>query len=106
MKDNKNWRDELLNIMVPIYGIKEAERVSSVIVPAFLGDFKSELKKAGNNKIISEEYRTEDGKLTVELSGERIMGREGFLDVLRSVKAQGTALELTDTINSKNGEII
>ncbi len=100
-----NWKKDLENIIVPLYGIKEAKRVSSVIIPAFLGDFANELKKAGCGKVISEEYRTEDGKAAVELFGERIMGREGYVNVLRSVKVNGMQLTLNDMINSKSGEI-
>ncbi len=68
----------LLHEIMGVYGPKYGQGIGTVIIPAFLGDFKEVLEKAQSSDIVSEEYMTEDKKVHLILSGRKSMGAQGF----------------------------
>lgn len=71
-------RKILLHEIIGVYGPKYGQGIGTVIIPAFLGDFKTVLQKADSADEISEEYMTEDKKVHLILCGRRIMGAKGL----------------------------
>jgi hypothetical protein len=68
----------LLHEVIGIYGPKYGQGIGTVIIPAFLGDFKTVLEKSDSMDVVNEEYMTEDKKIHLILSGRRIMGAKGI----------------------------
>ena len=54
-----------------IYGIQDGKKTGSVLIPAFLGDFRKVLEKSDLGVTISEEYMTEDKKMHLVFRGQR-----------------------------------
>lgn len=68
----------LLHEIIGVYGPKYGQGIGTVIIPAFLGDFKTVLEKSDSMDEVNEEYMTEDKKVHLVLSGRRIMGARGI----------------------------
>lgn len=68
----------LLHEIIGVYGPKYGQGIGTVIIPAFLGDFKTVLEKSSSADEVSEEYMTEDKKVHLILSGRRVMGAKGM----------------------------
>ena len=83
-------RKLLLHEIIGIYGPKYGQGIGTVIIPAFLGDFKGVLEKSDSADEVSEEYMTEDKKVHLMLYGRRYMGARGMNYVI-------TGCEINDT---------
>lgn len=70
-------RKILLHEIMGVYGPKYGQGIGTVIIPAFLGDFKAVLEKSDSADEVSEEYMTEDKKVHLMLFGRRLMGAKG-----------------------------
>ncbi|GEM_PF-3232142 len=55
--------------VIAVYGIAEGMQVTSVIVPAFVRDFEGVIGKSFVGLTVTEEYMTEDKKLTARFEG-------------------------------------
>ncbi|MBR4669986.1 MAG: hypothetical protein IKO84_05260 [Butyrivibrio sp.] len=71
-------RKLLLHEIIGIYGPTVGQGIGSVIIPAFIGDFKKVLEESKDNKTVSEEYMTEDKKVHLLLKGKRALGATGM----------------------------
>lgn len=66
------WKKEFELLLMRHYPVPEALRASAVLLPAIFADFRQMLSVATPNEMVHEEYRTEDGKVTIHLYGKRI----------------------------------
>ena len=80
-----------------IYGIHAGKKAGSVLIPAFLTDFRKVLEKSDLGMIVSEEYMTEDKKMHIILKGQRSMGASGYEYIVQSCMCNGTEL-LTEKV--------
>ena len=71
-------RKLLLHEIIGIYGPTVGQGIGSVIIPAFIGDFKKMLEDSKDNKTVSEEYMTEDKKVHLILKGKKALGASGM----------------------------
>ncbi len=65
----ETWMKELLENIEKNVGKEKIAHYQTVILPQILMDFNKLLENAPKNRLISEEYRMEDGSLTILLSG-------------------------------------
>ncbi|WP_026529107.1 hypothetical protein [Butyrivibrio sp. VCD2006] len=75
-----------------IYGFQVGKSSGSVLIPAFLGDFRNVLDKCDLGVIVSEEYMTEDKKMHLVFKGQRLMGAKGYDYVIQSCLCNGADL--------------
>ena len=75
-----------------IYGFQAGKKTGSVLIPAFLGDFRKVLEKSDLGVTVSEEYMTEDKKMHLVFSGQRRMGAKGYDYVVQSCTCNGEEL--------------
>lgn len=66
-----------------IYGIEEGIRMAGTVVPGILNDFRKMLSEGTPGKPVREEYRLEDGRARVYLSGEK--KKNGAYEILTAV---------------------
>lgn len=64
--------DEFLEECKKAYGEAEGFRIYTTILPGILGDFRKMLTLAKLNTEVSEEYKIDDGKRSVKLTGKRL----------------------------------
>ncbi|MCR5747736.1 MAG: hypothetical protein K6G03_08505 [Lachnospiraceae bacterium] len=100
------WVREVEKKLKEIYGDKKGNQTSMVIIPAFMSDFKSLLKKANYGDTISEHYRTEDRMVDIILTGvkNKVTGGDRFILTAVSVNDKDIPIEVN--INGSNGEEI
>ena len=72
------FRKMLLHEIISIYGPTMGQGIGSVIIPAFIGDFKKVLEASKGSKTVSEEYMTEDKKVHLVLKGKKSLGAQGM----------------------------
>ena len=65
----ETWMKELLENIEKNVGKEKIAHYQTVILPQILMDFNKQLNNAAKDQLISEEYRMEDGSLTIRLSG-------------------------------------
>lgn len=65
----ETWMKELLENIEKKVSTDKLVHYQTVILPQILMDFNRQLKNADKDQLISEEYRMEDGSLTIRLSG-------------------------------------
>lgn len=63
------WMKELLENIEKNVEKEKIAHYQTVILSQILMDFNKQLNNAAKNQLISEEYRMEDGSLTIRLSG-------------------------------------
>lgn len=75
---NVRWIENVRARFVGVYGEKRGEAVCNVVVPAVMGDFRKTVLAAEPGALVTEQYRTDDRKTDVVLSGrhERRGGRD------------------------------
>lgn len=87
---------EVLQIQIDkIYGIG-GRKTGSVLIPAFLGDFRKVLDGSDLGLTVSEEYMTEDKKMHLVFKGQRRMGAAGFNYIVLSCVCNGEELLLEE----------
>lgn len=57
-----------------IYGIQEALRMAGTVIPGIMNDFNQMLSDSQRRKAVQEEYRLEDGRACVFISGRKLDG--------------------------------
>ncbi len=65
----ETWMKELLDNIEKNVSADKVVHYQTVILPQILMDFNKQLENADKDQLISEEYRMEDGSLTIRLSG-------------------------------------
>ncbi len=69
-------RKQILHEIMRVYGPNQGQSIGTVIVPAFMGDFKQVLDKTESVDEVSEEYMTEDKRIHHILKGRKTLGRK------------------------------
>lgn len=82
-------RKKLLHEIIGIYGPTVGQGIGSVIIPAFIGDFKKVLENSKKANGISEEYMTEDKKVHLVLKGRKGLGATGVDYFVTDCKLNG-----------------
>jgi hypothetical protein len=72
-------RTRMIAGLSEIYGIQEGIRMAGTVVPGIMNDFKTLIRK----EQIREEYRLEDGRAVVLLSGKALKDGTVSFDVVR-----------------------
>ena len=72
--------EALIQKLNELYGDEQGMKVYVTIMPGILADFKKMLSSAAPGEEISEEYRLEDGKGTVVVTGMRNASGEIRMD--------------------------
>ena len=67
--EKQAWMAALNEELAKVYGEKEALRVSVTVLPGILGDFRRMLEASLPGTAVREEYRMEDGRITLYLEG-------------------------------------
>ena len=89
-------RKLLLHEIIGIYGPTVGQGIGSVIIPAFIGDFKKVLEESKDNKTVSEEYMTEDKKVHLILEGRKSLGARGAKLEITGAVVNDKRLRLTE----------
>lgn len=63
--------DKLLIELQEKYGVAEGLRLFNTVLPGIMSDFNRMLKNAGVGRVISEEYRLDDGSGAIVVKGFR-----------------------------------
>ncbi len=79
------------------YGMS-GRKIGSVLIPAFLGDFKKVLDENDLGATVSEEYMTEDKKMHLVFKGQRRMAATGYEYVVISCVCNGAELLLEEQL--------
>lgn len=98
------WSQNLIGALIPFYGLKESGRISSVIVPSILRDFRKcmDREKPGNK--VKESYHLDDGKTVIGLTGSRQLNARGVGYVLHEITVNQKPIKIEgDSTYSKNG---
>ncbi len=74
-----------------IYGIN-GKKTGSVLIPAFLGDFRKVLDGSDLGVTVSEEYMTEDKLMHLVFKGQKRMSPMGYDFVVTSCVCNGEEL--------------
>ena len=70
----------------------DGQKTGSVLIPAFLGDYRKVLEEGDLGATISEEYMTEDKKMHLVFKGQRRMGAAGYDYIVQSCLCNGVEL--------------
>ena len=75
---NTMWIESARARFTQVYGQKRGTAVCNVVMPAVMGDFRKTVLKAEPGAAVTEQYRTDDRKTDVTLTGHKELrdGRE------------------------------
>ena len=97
------WTQSLIGALIPYYGLNGAARISSVILPGILKDFRKCLKEADTGVEIVEEYTVDDGKATIGLTGSRRMKKGRIANVLHALTVNGEPVAIGGELRQEDG---
>lgn len=100
---NLPFRKKFELMIVEAYGLPEGIRASQVLVPSILGDFRKMLEKAGPGVPVREEYKTEDGRTTIEIEGEMVRNGKKAEPCVRGLRVGGREMTFELRIAGKPG---
>ena len=99
MKADVRWIENVRAQFVRVYGEKRGAAVCGVVIPAVMGDFRRMLLAAEPGKTISEQYRTDDRKTDVTVTGHREERGGQPVCVIERIGIGGTPVDLgADTL--------
>ena len=91
---NVQWIENVRGRFIGVYGEKRGAEVCNVVVPAVMGDFRRTVLAAEPGAPVTEQYRTDDRKTDVTVSGaHEVRGGRGVC-VVRSVAVGGVPVPL------------
>ena len=73
-----------------IYGIQEALRMAGTVIPGIMNDFNQMLSDSQRGKAVQEEYRLEDGRACVFISGGKLDGNTVSYDCVEVTEGKTT----------------
>ena len=79
-------RTELSKGLAGIYGIQEGLSMAGRVVPGIMNDFNRMLHDCPAGESVQEEYRFEDGRSVVFISGRRVDGTVVSYDCVKVTK--------------------
>lgn len=68
---NAGWIGSVQALFVRVYGEGRGTAVCNVVIPAVLGDFRKTALRAEPGRRITEQYRTDDRRTDVTVTGRR-----------------------------------
>ena len=68
---NTLWIENVRAQFVRVYGKERGEKVCGVVIPAVMGDFRKTVLKAKPGAVVTEQYRTDDRKTDITVTGRR-----------------------------------
>ena len=71
-KIQSDWMKSLQEELGRVYGTQEGMRISWTVMPGILADFRKMLDKAPAGRTVREEYRMEDGRISLRLEGRAL----------------------------------
>lgn len=89
-KSMEDLRKALFHEISGVYGQLQGQSISSIIIPAFMGDFQKVLQNSTSNEEVSEEYMTEDKKIHLILNGMKTLGAKGPRLVITGCSINGS----------------
>ncbi len=98
-----SWTQSLIGALIPYYGLNGSAKITSVILPGILKDFRKCLKDAQIGSEIKEEYTVDDGKVTIRLVGSRRMKNGSAANVLHEVFVNDEAVALNGVTRHEEG---
>lgn len=84
---DKEARLKICSGLSTIYGINEGLRMAGIVVPGIINDFEEMVKKAAEGTIVKEEYRLEDGRAVIFISGKGIRNGSIYYENVRVVSS-------------------
>ena len=91
---NTKWIENARARFIAVYGEKRGAAVCNVVVPAVMGDFRKTVLAAERGTTVTEQYRTDDKKTGVTVTGyaEKREGRP--VCVITRIEIGGTPIDL------------
>ncbi|MBQ6621446.1 MAG: hypothetical protein IJH75_01250 [Mogibacterium sp.] len=97
----KTWIDNVRAAFVAEYGPQEGTRISRVVMPGILADFRKRLEKAFPGVTVEEDYHLEHTKTVVLLRGRK-QTRDGRTELLvTELSVDGRPVELVDLLTDE-----
>jgi hypothetical protein len=87
-KNEREWIHRLQMELIRIYGPLQAGNAGGRVVQGILGDFQRMLEMTPTGQTCREEYRMEDGRAVVILTGTRTEGVE-YLGMVTEAEING-----------------
>lgn len=84
------WIENVRAQFVRVYGEKKGVAVCNVVIPAVMGDFRKTVLAAQTGRTVSEQYRTDDSKTDVTVTG----CHRGGLCVIERIEIGGIPVDL------------
>lgn len=93
------WIENVRAQFVRVYGEKRGAAVCNVVIPSVMGDFRKMLMASEPGKTVSEQYRTDDRKTDISVTGHKeIRGGRGVC-VIERFEVGGIPISLgSDTL--------
>jgi len=91
---NTQWIGNVQARFKQVYGETRGAAVCGVVIPAVMGDFRKTVLKAAPGQTVTEQYRTDDRKTDVTVTGRRETrdGRE--VCVVEKLAVGGVSIDL------------
>ena len=91
---NTQWIENIRACFERVYGKERGAKVCGVVVPAVMGDFRKTLLRAAPGQTVTEQYRTDDRKTDVTLTGRRDTSGGGEAYVIERIEVGGVPVDL------------
>lgn len=91
---NTKWIEGVRARFVQVYGKKRGMAVCNVVIPAVMGDFRKSLLAAQPGISVSEQYRTDDRKTDVTLTGHKELRSGHEVGVIEKIEIGGVPVSL------------
>lgn len=88
------WIENIRKQFVLVYGEKRGETVCNVVIPAVMGDFRKTVLAAEPARTVTEQYRTDDRKTDVTVTGRRQVRDGKDVCVIERIEVGGTPVPL------------
>ena len=89
-----NWLGSAQAAFAKIYPGGKALEICTAVMPGIIGDFRATVLRAADGATVSEEYRTEDGRAAVTLTGHRDTRAGKAVCVVTAMDINGAAIDL------------
>lgn len=87
---NLIWIENARKAFQAVYGQEKGLAVCGAVIPGVMRDFRGMLEKSPAGALVTEDYRTDDGKTDIHIEGRR----EGDGLVITALSVGGSAVDL------------
>lgn len=91
---NTKWIENARARFITVYGEKRGASVCDVVVPAVMGDFRKTVLAAERSRTVTEQYRTDDSKTDVTVTGHKEVRNDREVCVITRMEIGGRPLDL------------